>query len=426
MTNKNEEIPKHLPKVKHRTLKIIAVCVAAAMVAFFILGFLVRHERIEKREKMAKEIRDEKIVVLVDTPKKTQQAFDLSVPADIHAYAATALYARTNGFLASWAVDINDRVRKGDVMAVISAPDTDADLEQAKANLNQQQTNYQLAANTDERNKGLVAIQGITQQQLDQFHSARAQAKAGVGSTAASVDRLKALVGFEKIIAPFDGVVTARNYDVGALISATNVAPGQELFDVAQDDQLRVFVNIPQADVLLVKFGQPVELHLQRNYPDHTFVGLVSRSAGSLDPATRTLRTELDFMNDDAAHYIYPGMYGVAVFHIQRDAPVLTVPTSALLFEADGKQVAVVDQGNKIHFQKISPGTDFGTEIEILDGLKGDERVVANPGEQLTEGLAVSPQTKEQAKEAAKEEEGEKGEGKKEGSKDKPDKDPKD
>jgi RND family efflux transporter MFP subunit len=411
MTKTAEEIPKDLPKVKNRTLKIIGVCIVAAMVVFFIFGFLVRHERIEKREKMAKEIRDQKIVVLVVPPKKTQQAFDLSLPADFHAYAATALYARTNGFLATWTADINDRVKKGDVLAVISAPDTDADLKQAIANLAQQQTNYQLAANTDERNKGLIPIQGITQQQLDQFHSAREQAKAGVGSTAASVDRLKALVGFERIIAPFDGVVTSRNYDVGALISATNIGPGQELFDVAEDDQLRVFVNIPQADVLLVRFGQPAELHLQRNYPNHTFVGFVRRSAGSLDPATHTLRTEIDFANNDAAHYIYPGMYGVAVFHILRDDPVLTVPTSALLFEADGKQLAVVDKDDKVHFQRIVPGTDFGTEIEILSGLKGDERVIANPGEQLTEGLAVSPQTPEQAKEAAKKDEKKQGGG---------------
>jgi multidrug efflux pump subunit AcrA (membrane-fusion protein) len=141
------------------------------------------------------------------------------------------------------------------------------------------------------------------------------------------------------------------------------------------------------------------------------FVGFVRRSTGSLDPATRTLRTEIDFANDDAAHYIYPGMYGVAVFHILRDAPVLTVPTSALLFEADGKQVAVVDKDDKVHFQKIVPGTDFGTEIEILSGLKGDERIVANPGEQLIEGLAVSPQTPEQAKEAAKKEGEKKGGG---------------
>ncbi|HEY4990357.1 MAG TPA: efflux RND transporter periplasmic adaptor subunit, partial [Opitutaceae bacterium] len=253
--NTGEEIPHNLPKVKTSTLRVIAFCGLAALVALFLLGFLVRHARIAKREKMASEVRDEKVVVQVVKPKATQQSTDLALPADVHAFASTALYARTNGYLASWTVDINDRVKKGDIMAIISAPDTDADLEQALANLAQQQTNLDLASTTAARYQGLVATQGVTQQQLDQFNSAREQARAGVSSMAASVDRLKALVGFEKIVAPFDGVVTARNYDVGALISATGTGPGQELFDLAEDDQLRVFVNIPQNYALLVTFG---------------------------------------------------------------------------------------------------------------------------------------------------------------------------
>jgi RND family efflux transporter MFP subunit len=389
-----EEKPEKLPTASPRALRLIAFVAVVAVAALFLLGFLLRHERLVKRERMAEEMRHRQLVVQVVRPKASEKSFELRLPADVRAYATTALYARTNGYLASWTVDISDRVKQGDVMAVISAPDTDADLEQAEATLNQQQTNYQLADTTAERYKGLVAVQGVTQQQLDQFNSARDEAKAGVISSAASVDRLKALVGFEKIVAPFDGVVTARNYDAGALISATNTAPGQQLFDLAEDDKLRVFVNVPQAYALLVKFGQDVELLLARNYPGHRFRGLVARSAGSLDPVTRTLRTELDFKNSDPVRHIFPGMYGEAIFEIQREKPVLTVPTSALLFEADGKQVALVDQENKIHFQRIVPGIDFGTEIEITDGLKGDERIVANPGEQLAEGVMVSPQEK--------------------------------
>lgn len=386
------EIPKHLPKAKRRTLQIIGVCAVLVLALLFIIGFAVRHERIKKREQMAKEMRDRKVAVAVVRPKATQKSFDLSLPADIRAYAATALYARANGYLASWAFDIGERVHKGDVLAVISAPDTDAELEQGKAGLQQEQTNYQLAKNTDDRYNGLVPIQGVTQQQLDQVHSTRAQAKSNVASMAASVDRLKALVGFERIVAPFDGVVTARTYDVGALILASNVGAGQELFDVAEDDRLRVFADVPQAYSLLLNFGQPVDLELERNYPGQKFTGVIARSAGTLDPVTRTLRTELDFKNDDPAHHIYPGMYGEATFHIQRGAPVLTVPTSALLFEANGKQLAVVTPDGKIHFQKIEPGRDFGTEIEVISGLKGDERIVANPGEELTEGLEVVAQ----------------------------------
>jgi membrane fusion protein, multidrug efflux system len=392
-TKSGEEIPKDLPKVANRTLVIMAVCAAGAMAVLFIVGFWIRHDRIRKREKMAEETRDRKLVVDVVKPKATQKTFDLTLPADVRAYAATALYARTNGFLASWAADIGDRVKKGDVMAVIAAPDTDADLEQARANLHQQQSNYDLAINTDDRERGLIPVQGVTQQQLDQFHSTREQARANVEAMAASVDRLQALVGFEKIIAPFDGVVTARTYDVGALIQAANDGPGQEMYDLAEDDQLRVFVNIPQAYASLVKLGQPASLVLERNYPGHKFTGVVARSAGSLDPVTRTLRTELDFKNDDPEHRIFPGTFGEVILGIQRDVAVLTVPTSALLFEAEGKEVAIVTSENKIHFQKIVPGRDFGTEIEVTSGLKGDEQIVANPGEQMTEGVAVTPET---------------------------------
>jgi len=393
MMKSKPDAPSDLPKISQRTLTIIAVVMAGVMACFFVLGFWLRHERIKKREAMAKEIRDQPLVVLVVEPKATQQSFELTLPADVRPFAATALYARTNGYLASWKTDIHDRVATGDLMALISAPDTDADLEQAQANLQQMETAFRLADATDQRYRGLISTQGVTQQQLDQFHSSTEQARANVAAAAATVDRMKALVGFEKITAPFDGVVTARNYDTGALISSSNIAPGQELFDVAEDDRLRVFVNVPQAYSLLVKFDQPVALALERNFPGHKFSGIVARSAGTLDPVTRTLRTELDFKNDDPVGRILPGMYGEAVFTLQRDQPVLTIPTSALLFEAEGREVALVDRDNKIHFQKIVPGTDFGTEMEISSGLKVGDRVVANPGEQLAEGIVVTPST---------------------------------
>ena len=235
----------------------------------------------------------------------------------------------------------------------------------------------------------------MTQQQLDQFHSAAEQAKANVVSSSAIVDRLKTLVSFERITAPFDGVVTARNYDTGALISASNTAPGQELYDLAEDDRLRVFVSVPQDYAPLVRYGQPVELLLEQNYPGHRFHGAVARSAGTLDPVTRTLRTELDFRNGDPARRIFPGMYGKAVFRFSRDRPALTVPTSALLFKSSGKRVAVVGEDGKVHMRSIVLGNDFGTKIEVLSGLPGDEWIVANPDEQLAEGIPSRPFTTE-------------------------------
>lgn len=390
---KRRHIHHELPRVKKRTLTLIVIIVVVAFAILFVVGFLIRHHRVAHREKMAKEIREQPLVVQVVAPKPTQKAFDLSLPADLRAFATTALYARTNGFLATWTADINDQIKKGQVLAVISAPDTDAELEQAEAALDQQQSGRELSKLTDQRFRGLIPIQGVTQQQLDQNRSNLDQASSNVKSASAGVDRLKALVAFEKIVAPYDGVVTARNYDVGALISASNIGAGQELFDVAQADRLRVFVNVPQPYVELIAFGQQADLALERNFPGHKFTGVITRATGALDPVTRTLRTEIDFDNRDPKFRLYPGMYGEVTFHIQRERPVLTVPTSALMFEANGKQVAIVTPDNKIHFQPIVPGSDFGTEIEIVSGLKGDEKVVANPGEQLTEGIAVSPQT---------------------------------
>jgi len=400
----NNVIPPDLPKISTTTPVVIAAILVVAFAGLFVLGFWPQHERVKEREALAREIRDQKAVVRVVQPVTTGKSVNLTLPSDVRAWATTALYARINGYLLSWKVDIDDHVKKGDLLAVISAPDTDADLkqaeanlDQAKANVTQQQTNFELADATYQRYKALVPTHGVTLQQLDQYRSAMEQtkgaliaAKANVGSSAAAVDRLRALTKFEEISAPFDGVITARNYDVGALISAANTAPGQELFDIAEDDWLRVFVNVPQSYSTLIAFDQPATLVLERNYPGHTFSGWVTRSASVLDPVTRTLRTELDFKNGDPAHRIFPGMYGQAIFSLERAQPVLTIPTSAMLFEADGKQVAVVGSDNRIHFQNITPGRDFGTEIEVLSGLKGTEQLVANPGEKLAEGVEVS------------------------------------
>jgi len=286
----NEIIPHDLPTIGRTTLAIVAVGMVSGFAGLFVLGFWPRHERIKEREAMAREILDQQPVVQVVQPKATAKSVELTLPADVRAYAATALYARINGYLAFWKVDINDHVKQGDLLAVISAPDLDADLkqaaanlEQAKATVNQQQTNYELADATYQRYKGLLPTHGVTQQQLDQYRSTLEQAKAtliaakaNVESSAAAADRLRTLTNFEKIIAPFDGVITARTYDSGALISAANTGPGQELFDLAEDDWLRVFVNVPQTYSTLIRFDQPVMLVLERNYPGHTFTGWVN------------------------------------------------------------------------------------------------------------------------------------------------------
>jgi RND family efflux transporter MFP subunit len=201
----------------------------------------------------------------------------------------------------------------------------------------------------------------------------------------ASVQRLKVLQSFEKIIAPFDGVVTMRNYDVGALLSPTDNAPGKELFRIAETDKLRVYVSVPQVYATQIQIGAPAALTV-RNYGDRLFTGKVARTSSSIDLATRVMTFELEFANPDGA--LFPGMYGDAHLEVTDPHPVLRIPTSALLFDATGPHVALVQDG-KIHFQKITPGRDLGTELEVVAGITNLDQVVSTPGEQLTEGATV-------------------------------------
>jgi RND family efflux transporter MFP subunit len=311
------------------------------------------------------------------------------------------MYARIDGFLGHWYVDIGDHVDKGQLLAVIDAPDTDAELAQseaallqANANVKTAEVNLQLANATYDRYHGLLATGSVTQQDLDtrqtnaaQAASSKAAADAAVKSAQATVDRLKAQKSFEKITAPFAGTITFRNYDVGARISSSDTAIGHELFDIADTDKLRIYVNVPQAYVTLLQINQPVSFISQRNYGTRPFYGYVARSAGALDPQTRTLLTELDFDNKD--HLLWSGMYGEVHISTHKDHPTLTVPTAAMMFEAGGTQLAIVDGDNKVHFKKVTLGEDLGTRLEVVGGLTATDQVVTNPGEKLAEGVEV-------------------------------------
>lgn len=396
----NETLPKDLPKIG---LGKLAMAGLAAAVIFGIM-FVIRYRQVRQHDQaldaQAQLVADQPPIVEVAPPKPTGAVQDLVLPGSATPMQETALYARVNGYLKRWLVDIGAHVEAGQLLAEIDAPDLDAQLnearaslEQARANLVSAQTNYDLAEATYLRYKGLIPSGGVTQQDLDTRQSAAAQAAAAkdaataaIQSAQATVQRLEAEQGFEKIVAPFAGTITTRNYDVGALISPSDTAPGRELFRIAETDKLRIWVDLPQSYVTLISVGQPVTFQAPANYPGQKFMGIVARTAGALDSKTRTLHTELDFDNADGR--LWAGMYGQVTFNIHRPKPVLTVPTSALMFNAQGTQVIVVDH-NVVHFRNITVGRDLGTEIEVTTGLSGDEQVVSNPGERLTEGLQV-------------------------------------
>jgi RND family efflux transporter MFP subunit len=393
--------PQDLPKFSGGKLILIAVIVLAVFVIAFFARFIPQRAHQRSLEQQADQAADAPPVVNVALPQPQAAIEDLKLPANIRPMQQTAIYARVDGYLKRWLVDINDHVKKGQLLAEIEAPDTDAQLAQARAALQQANANVvraqadlQLTNATYARYRGLLPSGGVTQQDLDtrqsnanQAAAEKAAADASVKSAQATVDRLAAQQGFEKIVAPFSGTITFRNYDVGARISSTDTAAGHEMFDIADTDRLRIYVNVPQTYVTLIQLGQNVKFISLRNYGSREFTGYVARTAGVLDPSTRTLLTELDFNNHD--HLLWAGMYGEVHIAVHRNHPMLTIPTPAMLFEAAGTQVAVVDRTNHVHFLPVTVGQDLGQKLEVISGLTADDRVVTNPGEKLVEGIEV-------------------------------------
>jgi RND family efflux transporter MFP subunit len=398
----HDTIPKDLPKIRPIKLMIILGLICAIFVGGFIVRYSATRKHQDELNQQAQAIEDQPPIVDVVYPKVASPTVELTLPGNATAYQQTDLYARINGYLDQWdrKDDIGAIVKKGHVLAKIAAPEVDAQLaqaqaalDQAKANVLTAQTNYDLANATAKRYEGLIPTGGVTQQQLDEKQSAASQAlsaktaaEAAVKSADANIRQLTAQTGFEQIVAPFDGIITARTYDIGALISPSNTGPGQELFEIAETDILRIFVSVPQSYATMIKPGEKADFFVT-NYAGRAFPGTVARSTGSINTTTRTLLTEVDVDNPDNA--LFPGMYGQIHFSIPRPEQVLTVPTSAMMFESTGTLLGVVDADSIVHFRKVSLGRDLGTELEIRTGLTAGELVVANPGEKLADGIKV-------------------------------------
>ncbi len=398
-----EQVQMDLPPVSNLAALAIGITLVVLFGAIFLIGWIPHNRRLNEAQREAVEVIDSKPIVDAAYPKVSDPTVDLILPADVQAYQSTALFARANGYLKQLppGIDIGVRVKQGQVLAEISAPEVDAELEQAKASLEQANVvvgrannEHTFANDTYNRYKGLASTGGVTQQQLDEKRSAfnislssLKAAQASVWAATAAVKRLTELQGFQKVLAPFDGTITARTYDSGALISSTTGSNVKELFHLSENDKLRVYVNVPQTYSTQVKVGQDAQLFV-RNYPGKPLIGKVARTSEAIDPASRTLRVEVDISNDE--HKLFPGMWGQVRFKIRQENPPVLVPTSALVFGGEGMKVAVVGPGNKVKFHKVIVGRDFGAEAEVASGLKADEPVVANPGERLADGVEVT------------------------------------
>lgn len=366
------------------------------LVILLVAGGFAVARRLTERGALAKETERLAIpTVGVTKPGAEPAADQLVLPAQLQPYVESAIFARTNGYLLHWNKDIGSHVKKGELLAEIDTPEVDQELSQAKATRQQTDAQMQLAKSTAERWTNLRKTDSVSQQEADQQVSAYAQAQANLAAADANVRRLQQLESFKHVYSPITGVITRRNTDVGALITAGSTGQSRELFDVAQIDPLRVFVSVPQSNAPAIRAGLPAYIEL-REYPGQKFNGKVVRTADAIDPATRTLLTEIDVPNPDG--HLLPGSYAEVHFAVPIQITRMSVPVNTVLFRPEGPRVAVVGPDNKVHLKAIIIGRDFGTKIEILGGLDANDKIIMNPADSLEDGEEVNVKTESGAK----------------------------
>jgi len=324
--------------------------------------------------------------------KRAAAISDLTLPGSIEALHESPLYARTNGYVTKWTTDIGGHVDAGQLLAVIEAPEVDRQADQAKADLGQLRATLTLNKQTLDRWVALGRDSVVTRQEVDERQAAYDAAVANLASGQANYDRLLELQRFERVVAPFRGVVTSRSVDIGNLVTAgaamggADAASARPLFTVASTDTVRVYVNVPQSAVRLVQPGAAAEI-LVRERPGEVFRGTVARNARALDAASRTLLTEVQIPNRSGV--LLPGTYVQVRFAVTAAEPPIIVPANALVVRADGAQVAVVEADHTIHFAKVELGRDFGESVEVVDGLTDGAAVVVNPSDEIRDGVTV-------------------------------------
>jgi RND family efflux transporter MFP subunit len=324
--------------------------------------------------------------VSVVSPKRTTPADEVILPGNVQPYISSPIYARTNGYLRKWYFDIGARVKKGQLLAVIETPEVDQQLQQARSNLLTAQANLELASVTKTRYQGLLKSNAVSQQDVDNAVGTYNANKAIVEADKAAVEQYSALVSFEKVYAPFNGVITARNTDIGDLInsgSSSNVKT--DLFHIAQPGRLRVYVNVPEEYSQGIATGMTADLSLAE-FPDRKFQGKVVRTADSINMTTRTLLIEVDV--DNPAGTLLTGSYAEVHLAVPTQISTFLIPVNTLLFRTEGLRVGVVKEG-KVVLTAVTPGHDFGDQIEVVSGLKSDDQVIVNPPDSIVSGQEV-------------------------------------
>jgi len=324
--------------------------------------------------------------VSVVSPKRTAPADEIILPGNVEPYISSPVYARTNGYLKKWYFDIGARVKKGQLLAVIETPEVDQQLQQARSNLLTAQANLELASITKTRYQGLLKSNAVAQQDVDNAVGTYNANKAIVEADKAAVEQYSALVSFEKIYAPFDGIITARNTDVGDLInSGSSTGAKTDLFHIAQPGKLRVYVNVPEEYSQGVKNGMTADLSLAE-FPGRKFRGNLVRTAEAINVTTRTLLIEIDV--DNPTGTLLTGSYAEVHLAVPNHASTFLLPVNALIFRSEGLHVATVKSG-KVDLVAVTPGHDFGSQIEIVSGLNAEDQVIINPPDSIVSGQQV-------------------------------------
>jgi multidrug efflux system membrane fusion protein len=379
-----EKPPEVPPATPRKALTIVGVLLLVLLLA----GGITLWDHVTHERALAKETERETVpTVAVIYPQSEKPDEDLVLPGSLQAYEESPIYARTSGYLVRWYKDIGSRVNKGELLAKIDAPEIDQELNQSKAARQQIVAQMELAKISADRWENLRKTDSVSAQEADQQTSAYKQSQANLAAADANVRRLEQLEGFKDVYAPFSGVLTRRNVDPGALINAGAGAAGRELFDLARVDPLRVYTSVPQAYAPFIKVGAKTAITLQE-FPGQKFYGTVARTAESIDPATRTLLTEVDVPNKDGR--LLPGSLGEVHFAVGTGVNKVTIPVNAMLFRAEGPRVAVVGSDNKVQLRPINIGRDYGATLEILGGVSPTDRIVINPADSLEDGQQVS------------------------------------
>ena len=360
---------------------IIAVVVVAAVLVSGIVS------RVRARTKLKAETSQVALTaVSVISPKQTAPAEEIILPGNVQPFITSPVYARTNGYLKKWYFDIGAHVKKGQLLAVIETPEVDQQLQQARSNLLTAQANLELATITKTRYQGLLKKHAVSQQDSDNAVGTYNANKAIVQADQADVEQYSALVSFEKVYAPFDGVITARNTDIGDLINSGSTANVKtDLFHIAQPGTLRVYVNVPEEYSRGIKVGMTADLALSE-FPGRTFQGNLARTADAINMTTRTLLIEVDVANP--TNTLLTGSYAEVHLKVPTQNSTFIIPVNTLIFRSEGLRVGVV-KDQKVTLTAVTPGHDFGNQIEIVAGLKPEDQIVINPPDSIVSGQQV-------------------------------------